>query len=274
MRYNVYSAVNQQERPGYKNQASSETIRRIPHIDREMAILLGILFTDGCVSPRQKNSWRLYFVNKSDVLVTLFRDCMVQIFGLERSRVRLGKTADGLTQAVVDSKEIGTYLVQTFGTFRTLKYKNGKLPQTKLPVQLLIESGYSKEFLQTAFSCDGGLRLYTAKRQGTQGGTQWLIRTVFLSCAHPKLREDYHYLLSSLGIRSINAIHDRKIKIETEVNIRKFQSYIGFIPGVRATNDSKYWHGWEKNKVLDTMVASYGHPSTIYNLSKFKVKTR
>lgn len=159
--------------------------------------------------------------------------------------------------------------MSSFGTFRTLKFSNGLLPPTKLPVALLLRSSYTKEFLRVAFSCDGGVSLYVAYRKGTQGGTKWLIRTVFLACAHPALRSDYVTLITSLGIRVREVSADGKIKIETEQDIRLFAKHIGFVPGVRATGDSKFWKGEEKNAILNLLISSYGNPAMIYKLPKF-----
>jgi hypothetical protein len=248
---------------------SSETIRRIPHLTREIAILIGLLFTDGCVSPKSKHSWRIYFSCTSEALIASFRDAMLGSFDLDPSRVRIGLTTDGLIKAVVDSKEIGNLLVSTFGTFRTLKFSDGILPPTKLPVKLLLKSGFTRDFLRAAFSCDGGVSFYTARRAGSQGGTQWLIRTVFLSCAHPNLRAHYQELLLSLGIRARDVPGDEKLKIEREEDIRLFADSIGFIPGVHVTRHSRFWYNQEKNAVLNLLIQSYGNPSAIYRLPKF-----
>lgn len=238
-------------------------------ISKNLTSLLAILFTDACVSPKKKDSWRIYFVNSSEILIRLFRDCIVEVFGLDEKRVRMSKSKDGFYRAVVNSKEIGHYLVSRFGTFRTLRYKNGELPKARLPIKQLIVSNVMNEFLKVAFSCDGGLCFYRAHRAGAKGGTRWLIRTVFLSCHHPQLREDYMSLLGSLGIQARNVIADGKIKIEDEKNIRKFQKLIGFVAGVEVTKHSKFWREYEKQNLLDLMIASYKNPSHIYNLSKF-----
>ncbi|MDI6603029.1 MAG: hypothetical protein QME57_02845 [Patescibacteria group bacterium] len=149
-------------------------------------------------------------------LIKLFRDCMTRLFGLDIGRVRIRKRSDGFLKVIVDSKEIGNYLVTYFGNFRRLKFKNGKLPNVKLPVSQLLESGYTSEFLRVVFSCDGGLCFYPAYRAGWRGGTKWLIRTIFLACNHQRLRNDYMHLLKMLGIKARNVHKDGKIKIETE----------------------------------------------------------
>ncbi|MGB9613343.1 MAG: hypothetical protein ACPL4K_04100, partial [Candidatus Margulisiibacteriota bacterium] len=165
---NASSADNQQETLPLLNsgRGSSETIRQILQMNKEPVSLLGILFTDGCVSPKGVNSWRIYFANKSETLIELFQECIVKVFNLDVNRVRIGKTKDGFLGAVVDSKEIGNWLTTKFGNFRTLKFKNGKFPKIQLPISELRESGYTKEFLKVAFSCDGGLCFYPAYRRG------------------------------------------------------------------------------------------------------------
>ncbi|MEK6852481.1 MAG: hypothetical protein AABX59_01250, partial [Nanoarchaeota archaeon] len=241
-------------------------------ITKELASLLAILFTDACVSPKGKSSWRISFVVSSDILINLFKECIMNIFFLSKKRVRIGRTKDGFFRAIVDSKEIGKYLVNRFGTFRTLRYKTGELPDTKLPLKRLIKNNVVGEFLKVAFSCDGGLCFYPAKREGARGGTRWLIRTVFLTCHHPKLREDYMILLQSLGIQARNVSKDGKIKIEKEEYIRRFYKLVGFVKGVKVTKHSKFWKNYEKQSVLNLLISSYKNPSLTYNLPKFYLK--
>ncbi len=261
------SADNQQGRP-FVRKEPSETIRQIPQ-QQALAISLGILYTDGCVSPKG-HSWRIYFVNKSFHLIALFKDCISNVFRTESPNVRIGITTDGLYKAVVDSKTIGNKLVNRFGTFRTQKFQDGKYPDTKLPLQFLRTNKLIVPFLQAAFSCDGGLCFYPAKRSGKNGGTTWLIRTIFLACAHPQLRSDYIQLLFDLGIRVREVSLDGKIKIETKIDIFRFAKLVRFVSGVCVTAHSKYWNGYEKNQVLDLMISSYSDPPKFYQLSNFQ----
>lgn len=246
---------------------SSETICRTPHLNGELARFVALLFTDGCVSPKGK-SWRIYFVNKSVNLIDLFRECAIASFAISYDRVHIRsiKNTNKMFAAVINSKEIGNYLVERFGTFRTLRFSNGSLPNTRLPVKSLIEERGVQDFLRTAFSCDGGVSLYPASRNGKR----WLIRTVFLSCAHPKLRSDYMLLLDSLGITARNVSGDNKIKIEDEINITRFREKVGFIEETMITDHSRYWRGYEKQNVLNLILASYSHPKTIFDLPQFR----
>ena len=241
----------------------------ISNMNRAEATLIGLLYTDGCLSPKGKSGWRFYFSNKSERLVALFRECMMQCFALPSSRVRLGSTNDGLYRAIVDSKAAGDLFTRRFGTFRTLRYKNGILPKARLPVQELLQHHVAEDFLRAAFSADGGVNLYAARRFGARGETRWLIRGVYIACAHPALRRDYCNLLDALGIRARNVATDGKVKIETKKDIRAFYEKVGFIEGVRITHTSKFWPEVEKQALLERLIESYQEPSAVYSLQQF-----
>jgi len=239
-------------------------------MNRATATLIGLLYTDGCLSPKGKNSWRFYFSNKSERLVAIFRESMMQTFGLPSSRVRLGKTNDGLYRALVDSKEIGNALSQKLGTFRTLRYKNGEFPKTSLPVQELLQHNVAEDFLRAAFSCDGGVNLYSAQRKGEK--SRFLIRGVYLACVHPILREQYYELLRALGITARNVVGDGKIKIETKDDIQTFYNKVGFLKGVHITHTSRFWPNVEKQTLLERVIQSYESPRAVYSLPQFDRK--
>lgn len=240
-------------------------------MNRTEATLIGLLFTDGCLSPKGKSSWRFYFSNKSKELARIFQDCMMQCFALPPSRIRLGLTTDGLYRAIVDSKDAGDALTRTYGTFRTLRYKSGELPETRLPLEELLRHQVAEDFLRAAFSADGGVNLYTARRKSARGETRWLIRGVYLACAHPVLRRQYCALLAALGIRARNVAQDGKAKIETEKDIRLFYQKVGFIEGVRITHTSKFWPEIEKQELLTRLIESYEKPALVYQLPQFDV---
>lgn len=194
---------------------------------------------------------------------------MERIFQREAPNVRIRYRENGIIQAIVDSKRIGNFLTENFGTFRTLRWKDGIFPETSLPLSQLLESKYAADFLSAAFSCDGGVSLYPARRVGKRGGTQWLIRTVFLACMHPTLTQQYKKLLEHFYVKVREESKNGKLKIEKEEDIRQFRDLIGFIPCVKVTNHSKFWRGREKNEVLNLLINSYGQPSTVLSLSPF-----
>lgn len=271
MRNNVTGTDNQQGSRPFQRIDPSETTCRIPQMSTSLARVLAFLYTDGCVSPKGK-SWRIYFAVKSKVLADLFHRSLAETFAIEEGRVRRSYTRDRLEKAVVDSKEIGTYLVSRFGTFRTLQYQDGAYPNTSLPVADLIICHQVAEFLRVAFSCDGGVSFYPARRSIGTKTSIWMIRTVFLSCKHPVLRSQYLHLLHILDVKAREVPKDGKIKIESEHEIRKFQSNIGFVPGTEITGNSKFWNRNTKQEVLAMMVNSYGHPSEIYQQERFQLR--
>ena len=261
---NVSSADNQQETQTNLYSQVSKGILRDYTLDtlkfsRSLAILLALLYTDGCVSPHGVRSWRLYFSNKSLVAINLFINCLIDVFEIPASRVRIKKREHDVYAAILTSKEVGQYLTNRFGTFRTLKFEDGHYPDTHLPVHKLIESNFVGIFLQVAFSMDGCVKFYPVI---AKNGRRWLERCLTLSCHHANLREDYCCLLSSLGIGFVNIHKDQVIKIRKKDNLLKYAKEVRFIDGLVATKSSKFWCGIDKNKILDEMIKSYSNVSS------------
>lgn len=268
---NVFSADNPQGSP-LCNLANdpSETTRRMPQkIGKWDATLLGLLYTDGCVSRKGKSAWRLYFSNKATPLIELFRESITQRFGVPPERVRISEIKDGLTRAILDSKKVGDELIGRYGTFRTETREEESETDAHLLVEALKQSSFTAEFLRVVFTCDGGVNLYVARRSGKYGGTQWLIRGVYIACAHRQLQIDFYQLLLFLGISARIVPGDRKVKIETEAGLRAFHRYIGFVSGVYTTHTSRFWEGYTKQEILDMLIASYDDPAAVYNQSRF-----
>lgn len=233
----------------------------------ELVTLIALLYTDGGISKHRMNSWRIFFANTSIRAIEIFRDCLVKIFGIAANRVKVRKTFSRYYFATLTSKEIGSYLVNRFGGFRTLKYQNGTYPSVNIPTTEIIKSGRAQVFLRTVFSMDGGVKFYTAK---SKNGTQWLERCITLACHHPKLRRQYTELLKAVGVNAINIYSDKVIKIRRRENFEKFIRKISFLPGIKTTRHSKFWVGVEKNKVLRMMVDSYLNPSKYLSLLQLK----
>lgn len=243
-------------------------------MDLEEVTLIGILYTDGCLSPKGKNSWRLYLGNTSWQIIKLFKVSLMKVFDLPESRIRIScKSVNNkpFYKAVVDSKEIGQYLTKKYGTFRTLKYStntgSGIYPAAHLPNLLSEDESTICHFLKIAFSCDGGINLYVASNKYV-----WLIRNVYLACQHPVLIKQYNLLLRKIGIIGKILNKDEMIRIQGRSSLERFLEKIGFVKGVKVTQNSAYWCGIEKQKVLELAVSSYDNPRLIINLPQFKVK--
>ena len=238
------------------------------------ATLLGILYTDGCLSKKSKNCWRFYLSNTSFEIIQTFKDCMVNLFDLDSQRIRISeKTVNGkpFYKAVVDSGVCGSFMTAKYGTFRTLAFKKegGEIlyPPTKLPFGQKTGRPLISRFLKAAFSCDGGVNLYVAVYKKT--GYKFLIRNVYLSCHHPQLQLDYKRLLDLLGIHSKILKSDNRVIIRCRADLKNFRDRIGFLNGVKITQHSAYWQGRDKNEVLDFLLSSYDDSGMIMKLPQF-----
>jgi len=243
-------------------------------MDSNEATLLGILYTDGCLSKKGKNSYRFFLGNTSWAIISAFKKSMIRLFELPEKRIRISQKIVNnkpFYKAVVDSREIGTLLTKKYGVFRTLKYlkeENGSFyPPASLPDSLTNDKKALCLFLQMAFSCDGGINLYVAHNK-----YRWLIRNVYLACSHPILRKQYQAMLKELGIFGKILEKDDLIRIQGREDLEKFADKVGFLKGVEITQNSAYWQGVEKQKVLEMAIASYGNPKEIMNLPVFRVK--
>jgi len=273
---NALSADNQQATPELIGESPQRLYAEYPRNKRitdEEALLLGILFTDGCLSKKSKNSWRFYLSNTSLEIIRTFKQAMINVFGLDSRRVRISQkvvNSEPFYKAVVDSAYCGSLMTTKYGTFRTLAYRGsgGRKIYTsaRLPFSSNTKVNILSRFLKAAFSCDGGVNLYVGR---TRTGYRFLIRNVYLSCNHPRLQGDYKKLLNFFKIRSKILPKDGKILVRGRSNLQKFRRKIGFLGGVKITQKSAFWHGWEKNKVLDLALSSYGNAKIILNLSKF-----
>lgn len=246
-------------------------IQQLKNMTIEESTLIGILFTDGCLSRKNKSSWRFYLGNTSFEIIQTFSKCITKIFGADSSNIKISqKISNGRPyyMAFIDNAYYGDIFTKKYGTFRTLAYKNktgGKTyPQTELP--LFSDKTNIYYFLQAAFSCDGGVNLYKGKAKRNYS---FLIRNIYLACSHPQLQIDYFNLLKKVGIQSKIITKDNRILIRGKTEIQKFQKKIGFLKGTKITQHSSFWQGYEKNEVLNLLVSSYEKPNTILNLPQF-----
>ncbi len=243
------------------------------NMDLNEVTLLGILYTDGCLSPKGKNGWRFYLGNTSWQIIEAFKKSLIRLFNLPEYRIRISErivNGKPYYKAVMDSMEIGQILINKYGTFRTLKYSskvNGEIyPPARLPDKLQ-EPSVVCHFLKVAFSCDGGVNLYVARNKYT-----WLIRNVYLACKHPVLIKQYKKLLKKIGIKCKILWQDNLIRIQGRKDLEIFAKKVGFMGGVKITQHSAYWQNIEKQKVLHLAITSYGNPKIVYDLSQFRVK--
>ena len=79
-------------------------------------------------------------------------------------------------------------------------------------------------------------------------------------------------MLRKIGITGKNLKQDSLVRIQGKKDLELFANEVGFMKGVQITQHSAYWEGFEKEKVLQMLIASYGNPKAIYNLPQFRVK--
>jgi len=139
-------------------------------------------------------------------------------------------------------------------------------PPASLPD--FISEGEVAAFLQTAFSCDGGVNLYVARR----GTTKWLIRNVYLACKHPVLIQQYAALLARLGIKCRVILGDWRVLVQGKESIEQFTRLVGFLPGSVIGANSSFWHRRTKSDVLKLLLESYGNPQLVYDLPQFSTE--
>jgi len=246
------------------------------------ARLIGILYTDGCVSPKA-GSWRIIVSNNSSALVDCFEEAVQKCYGRTVRRTLRGKLHIG----VLDSKEVGEELVKRHATLRTEGcrvnqacpfLRGGRKPCSQCepvtfagvqyPPAALPDFGSEVEisaFLQSAFSCDGGVNLYVARRRHVK----WLIRNVYLACKHPTLIQQYSDLFVRLGIKNRVVLQDWRVLVQGRIPLVRFASQVGFYPGSIIGANSPYWCGRSKEDVLKLLLESYGNPCSIYDLPVF-----
>jgi hypothetical protein len=237
----------------------------------ELAEFIGILISDGGISfgPSSKE---IFFVGTSSELARRFSKLSNEIFGINPRRIfRKTRTFKDVYDLRIRSDKAISFILGLMNTCRTRPCHNTpscpklrnrsyqscleckpvdhfgkKYPMVKIPDFITMNKKYSRYFLRMVFTCDGGVSLYPR----TGHGKLRIERELFLGCRHPLLRKEYVKLLSTFQIRSMDKPKKGKVLIRDLKNMRKFRKEIGFIPNVKATGDSKYWEGLEKNKFL------------------------
>lgn len=228
-----------------------------------LGILVGLLLTDGCVSSKRF----LVFHNKSEVMHQLFQKQVSKVFGDIHFTQRI--ESNGTKRTQVSSKLVVRKLLEMceIKTFRRKQFENGKFPSVKLPPffgNLTRDSLF--KILQVVFSADGSISIAVRWHKGNDS---WEIRRrIELTCKHPKLRNDFFTLISSIGF-SPRTSHEN-ITLEKKSDIQKFANEIRFVPGIKVGGDSKNWKGFEKNQILDLAIKTFDLGKK--DLQQFKTK--
>ena len=241
--------------------------------------LVPYLLSDGGISPRGKASWTIFFRNKDDALIGQFRKCLYDVSGQNGF---LNTSADGTKLVRMHSKELGNRLFK-YTAFRTSscdRYPPCKLlkggrgsclkcekleclgriyPNCKIPKRVFLSKEMARKFLRVFVTCDGGLSLTVGKNKNGI----FLVRRLFLSVAHPRLKMDLIRLLKMVGFKP--AYYSDQIRIISREEFSKFKKEIGFVKGSKVSGNSVRFEGWERSRLLDLILESYGHPSRVIN---------
>jgi intein/homing endonuclease len=230
-------------------------------MEEDLAILVGMLLTDGCVSSERL----IIFHSKSEALIKVFKNSICRVFGQVHFTERT--ESNGTKRIQIASKELVKKLTEMckIETFRRKRFVNGNLPETRIPdfVKNLPEDVLLK-FLQVVFSTDGSISVSVRWHKTNKN---WEIRKrIELSCKHKNLKNDFLEILRKTGFSP--TISNDNITIQKKQDILNFSSKVRFIPGVKIGGDSNNWKGFEKNQILDLAVKSFGFK----NLKRFETK--
>lgn len=229
----------------------------------ELAILVGLLLTDGCVSSQRF----VIFHNRCEAMHELFQKLITKIFGNVHFTQRI--EANGTKRTQVSSKPLVEKLLSVCNlpTFRRKRLESGKFPPVKLPEFIKELPDESKlKFIQAIFSADGSVSVSVRWHKRNRS---WEIRRrIELTCKHPDLRRDFLELLKSVGFSP--RISGDNITLEKKKDILKFAREVAFLPGVKVGRDSSIWSGFEKNQVLTLAVKTLNF--TKKQLERFKTK--
>lgn len=244
-------------------------------LDMSTLDLIPYLLSDGGISPRGKASWTIFFRNKDDALIGEFRKCL---YSVSSQNGFLNASRDGTKLVRIHSKELGERLFR-YTAFRTsacdryppckmlaggrgscLECRKvkclGKLyPDCRIPEEIFSSKESTKRFLRVYFTCDGGLSLTLGKNKNGL----FIVRRLFLSVGHPKLRKDLMKLLGMLGFKPV--YYSDQIRIISRKEFSKFKDEIGFVENSKVGGNSSRFCGLEKNRLLDIIIKSYENPS-------------
>lgn len=206
-----------------------------------LGILLGLLLTDGSISGNC-----IEFTNKSQELVELFKEKFRKIFGISNIWEGKDKRDREIKRVRIKNKKIAELLS------KLLKEGDKK----KIPKMFFhLNKQQIKKIFQVMFSTDGCVSVWVVWNKKRK---LWEIKKyVKISNYSREIRENLIKLLSSIGFSPINRESNKEVVLFKKRDIIKFSKEIGFVKGVKITQNSKYWRGFEKNDVLNLAIKSF-----------------
>lgn len=249
---------------GTKYHLNKEFLRKEKY--DELVQLATFLLTDGGMT-KHKNTYILYFTNKSERLLQQFKLIVRELIPEVFFGINIHK---GVTRISFYSIDLAELLFEFSNTFRTAPYEshpkcallrgtpeqrpcsvcikrydkeNKTYPNATLPI--VDDEILQREILRIVADTEGGTSFLVRRKPNHI----LLQRSVRISCNHPTLREQIIEMLFDLGI--LNRYSSGNIVIEGHA-IELFNEIVGFSRGVKVSRG--IYKGYDKQSVLEVMI--------------------
>lgn len=249
---------------GTKYHLNKEFLRKEKY--DELVQLATFLLTDGGMT-KHKNTYILYFINKSERLLQQFKLIVRELIPEVFFGINIHK---GVTRISFYSIDLAELLFEFSNTFRTApceshpkcallrgtpeqrpcsvcikRYdkENKTYPNATLPI--VDDEILQREILRIVADTEGGTSFLVRRKPNHI----LLQRSVRISCNHPTLREQIIEMLFDLGI--LNRYSSGNIVIEGHA-IELFNEIVGFSRGVKVSRG--IYKGYDKQSVLEVMI--------------------
>lgn len=249
---------------GTKYHLNKEFLRKEKY--DELVQLATFLLTDGGMT-KHKNTYILYFTNKSERLLQQFKLIVRELIPEVFFGINIHK---GVTRISFYSIDLAELLFEFSNTFRTApceshpkcallrgtpeqrpcsvcikRYdkENKTYPNATLPI--VDDEILQREILRIVADTEGGTSFLVRRKPNHI----LLQRSVRISCNHPTLREQIIEMLFDLGI--LNRYSSGNIVIEGHA-IELFNEIVGFSRGVKVSRG--IYKGYDKQSVLEVMI--------------------
>lgn len=249
---------------GTKYHLNKEFLRKEKY--DELVQLATFLLTDGGMT-KHKNTYILYFTNKSERLLQQFKLIVRELIPEVFFGINIHK---GVTRISFYSIDLAELLFEFSNTFRTApceshpkcallrgtpeqrpcsvcikRYdkENKTYPNATLPI--VDDEILQREILRIVADTEGGTSFLVRRKPNHI----LLQRSVRISCNHPILREQIIEMLFDLGI--LNRYSSGNIVIEGHA-IELFNEIVGFSRGVKVSRG--IYKGYDKQSVLEVMI--------------------
>ena len=249
---------------GTKYHLNKEFLRKEKY--DELVQLATFLLTDGGMT-KHKNTYILYFTNKSERLLQQFKLIVRELIPEVFFGINIHK---GVTRISFYSIDLAELLFEFSNTFRTAPYEshpkcallrgtpeqrpcsvcikrydkeNKTYPNATLPI--VDDEILQREILRIVADTEGGTSFLVRRKPNHI----LLQRSVRISCNHPTLREQIIEMLFDLGI--LNRYSSGNIVIEGHA-IELFNEIVRFSRGVKVSRG--IYKGYDKQSVLEVMI--------------------